>query len=251
MDTDVSEPATRRCRERTDDEGIFATVAVIGAGAMGSGIAQVAASAGHRVVLVDADAGAAAGARERIAASLDRLVGKGRIAPADARRDAGAAGRRRTRCATCPSAVSSSRRCPRTSASSGGSSRSCRSGSRPTPCSRRTPRASTSTPSPATSSTPSGCSACTSSTRHGHGARRGGPRRADLARLRRARRRRSCGPGARRRCGAPRRRASSSTASRGPSTGRRSASSRPASPTPRPSTGCCASAAASRWGRSS
>ena len=35
-------------------------VAVIGAGTMGSGIAQVAASAGHRVLLYDARDGAAA-----------------------------------------------------------------------------------------------------------------------------------------------------------------------------------------------
>ena len=70
-------------RRSDDDEGIFATVAVIGAGAMGSGIAQVAAAAGHRVMLVDAASGAAA-ARERIGAALDRLVGKGRIGRDDA-----------------------------------------------------------------------------------------------------------------------------------------------------------------------
>ncbi len=79
MDTDVSEAGNEAMQRGSDDEGIFATVAVIGAGAMGSGIAQVAAAAGHHVVLVDADAGAAAAARERIAASLDRLVGKGRM----------------------------------------------------------------------------------------------------------------------------------------------------------------------------
>jgi 3-hydroxybutyryl-CoA dehydrogenase len=84
MDTDVSEHGPQATHRDSDDEGIFATVAVIGAGAMGSGIAQVAASAGHRVVIVDAAAGAAAGARERIAASLDRLVGKGRTSRAQA-----------------------------------------------------------------------------------------------------------------------------------------------------------------------
>jgi 3-hydroxybutyryl-CoA dehydrogenase len=59
-------------------------VAIIGAGAMGSGIAQVAAQAGSPVHLVDAVPGAAAAARERVAATLDRLAGKGRISRDDA-----------------------------------------------------------------------------------------------------------------------------------------------------------------------
>ena len=85
MDRDVREVEhTAAHRRSDDDEGIFATVAVIGAGAMGSGIAQVAAAAGHRVVLVDAASGAAAAARERIGAALDRLVGKSRIGREDA-----------------------------------------------------------------------------------------------------------------------------------------------------------------------
>jgi 3-hydroxybutyryl-CoA dehydrogenase len=54
-------------------------VGVVGAGAMGSGIAQVAASAGHRVVLADANAGATAKARANIEKVMDREVGKGRL----------------------------------------------------------------------------------------------------------------------------------------------------------------------------
>jgi 3-hydroxybutyryl-CoA dehydrogenase len=54
-------------------------VAVIGAGTMGAGIAQVAAAAGHRVFLHDLDAAAVARAVNQIEASLDRLKDKGRI----------------------------------------------------------------------------------------------------------------------------------------------------------------------------
>ncbi|MEO7085074.1 MAG: 3-hydroxyacyl-CoA dehydrogenase NAD-binding domain-containing protein [Gemmatimonadaceae bacterium] len=54
-------------------------VGVVGSGAMGAGIAQVAAAAGHRVVLADARAGAAGKARAGIASVMDREVGKGRI----------------------------------------------------------------------------------------------------------------------------------------------------------------------------
>lgn len=59
-------------------EGLTA-VAVIGAGAMGAGIAQVAAQAGHEVHLVDAAEGAAATARDTLGKTLDRLVGKGKL----------------------------------------------------------------------------------------------------------------------------------------------------------------------------
>lgn len=57
------------------------TVAVIGAGAMGAGIAQVAAQAGHRVLLYDALEGAAEKGRAGILAGLDGLVRKGRLTP--------------------------------------------------------------------------------------------------------------------------------------------------------------------------
>ncbi len=59
-------------------------VGVIGAGAMGSGIAQVAATAGHPVFLADAFEGAAHRAQARIAADLAARAAKGRMSEADA-----------------------------------------------------------------------------------------------------------------------------------------------------------------------
>ncbi|MDU9403092.1 3-hydroxyacyl-CoA dehydrogenase PaaH [Pseudomonas sp. zfem004] len=60
-----------------------ALVAVIGAGAMGAGIAQVAAQAGHPVRLYDNRPGAAAQAVEGIDRQLGRLVEKGKLAAAE------------------------------------------------------------------------------------------------------------------------------------------------------------------------
>lgn len=54
-------------------------VAVIGSGAMGAGIAQVAAAAGHVVLMFDAREGAAAAGRAGIVATLDRLVARGKM----------------------------------------------------------------------------------------------------------------------------------------------------------------------------
>lgn len=55
------------------------TVAVVGTGTMGQGIAQVALVAGHPVRLYDAAEGRAADAARAIGARLDRLVEKGRL----------------------------------------------------------------------------------------------------------------------------------------------------------------------------
>jgi 3-hydroxybutyryl-CoA dehydrogenase len=54
-------------------------IGVVGAGAMGTGIAQVAAQAGHDVVLGDAMANATARARASLTSTLDRLVEKGKL----------------------------------------------------------------------------------------------------------------------------------------------------------------------------
>jgi 3-hydroxybutyryl-CoA dehydrogenase len=59
-------------------------VGVVGAGTMGSGIAQACATAGVQVVMLDVDDAALARGRAAIAASLERLVKKDKLA-ADAR----------------------------------------------------------------------------------------------------------------------------------------------------------------------
>ena len=93
-------------------------VAVIGTGAMGAGIAQVAATAGHRVYLQDAGANRAAAAVEGLNQRLTDLAAKGRLTVDQA-------GTPRTgctssaTCATSASANSWSRRPWRTSKSSG------------------------------------------------------------------------------------------------------------------------------------
>ena len=62
----------------------FKTVGIVGAGAMGRGIAQIAAQAGSQVMLFDTQAAAVAKAREALAAQWDKLVDKGRIDAAQA-----------------------------------------------------------------------------------------------------------------------------------------------------------------------
>ena len=62
-----------------------AVIGVVGAGAMGAGIAQVAAAHGHAVLLADAAPGALARARDGHAEAMAREVAKGRRAEADAR----------------------------------------------------------------------------------------------------------------------------------------------------------------------
>ncbi|MEM7281040.1 MAG: 3-hydroxyacyl-CoA dehydrogenase NAD-binding domain-containing protein, partial [Pseudomonadota bacterium] len=56
----------------------YQKIGVVGAGTMGAGIAQLAASFGHSVVLFDVVDGAADEAVSRIAAGLDRLVARGK-----------------------------------------------------------------------------------------------------------------------------------------------------------------------------
>ena len=58
---------------------LFAHVGIVGAGAMGRGIAQIAAQAGSQVWLFDAQPGAAEAAQSAIAQQWQRLAEKGRL----------------------------------------------------------------------------------------------------------------------------------------------------------------------------
>jgi 3-hydroxybutyryl-CoA dehydrogenase len=60
------------------------TAGIIGAGTMGSGIAQVAAAAGWSVLLFDAQAGMAEKALQKISGSLQSLSAKGKITESEA-----------------------------------------------------------------------------------------------------------------------------------------------------------------------
>jgi 3-hydroxybutyryl-CoA dehydrogenase len=61
-----------------------ATVVVVGAGIMGTGIAQVAAQAGHRVMLFDVQSAAAAAAKTRLESTFEKLVARGKFSNAEA-----------------------------------------------------------------------------------------------------------------------------------------------------------------------
>ncbi|WP_027478637.1 3-hydroxyacyl-CoA dehydrogenase [Curvibacter gracilis] len=60
---------------------IYQSVAIVGSGAMGRGIAQIAAQAGSQVYLFDAKQGAAHSARQEIGTQWEKLAAKGRISP--------------------------------------------------------------------------------------------------------------------------------------------------------------------------
>jgi 3-hydroxybutyryl-CoA dehydrogenase len=62
------------------------SVLVVGAGIMGSGIAQVAAQSGHPVLLFDNRPGAAVDARAALQATFDKLVAKGKFSDDFARK---------------------------------------------------------------------------------------------------------------------------------------------------------------------
>ena len=58
-------------------------IGILGAGAMGSGIAQVAAAAGHEVIIFDANAVAMTRSARNIQENLKKLVDKGKMTDSD------------------------------------------------------------------------------------------------------------------------------------------------------------------------
>ena len=62
-----------------NSQPLFTNVGIVGAGAMGRGIAQIAAQAGSQVWLLDTQTGAAAAAQSAIALQWQRLADKGRL----------------------------------------------------------------------------------------------------------------------------------------------------------------------------
>ncbi len=60
------------------------SVAVLGAGTMGAGIAQVAAAAGHLVYLYDIDAKAIETGIQKLRRGLEKPVARGKMTAADA-----------------------------------------------------------------------------------------------------------------------------------------------------------------------
>ena len=67
-----------------NSEPTFPRVGIVGTGAMGRGIAQIAAQAGSTVLLFDTQADAIAKARDALGAQWDKLVDKGRLDATDA-----------------------------------------------------------------------------------------------------------------------------------------------------------------------
>ncbi|WP_332777722.1 3-hydroxyacyl-CoA dehydrogenase [Polaromonas sp.] len=63
---------------------LYKTVGIVGTGAMGRGIAQIATQAGSLVKLMDTQAGASEKAREALGEQWDKLVAKGRLEAAQA-----------------------------------------------------------------------------------------------------------------------------------------------------------------------
>ena len=61
-----------------------AIIGVVGSGTMGSGIAQVAATAGHKAIIYDTNPAAIEKAKSNLKAVFEKLVEKGKIKPEDA-----------------------------------------------------------------------------------------------------------------------------------------------------------------------
>ncbi len=155
-------PARRRPRE---GEGVIGRVAVVGAGVMGSEIAQAAAAGGVEVVLLDADAAALERGLAHVARIGERRVARGRMSAGEAEAIAPPRRPQPRTTATWGPATWPSRRSRRSWTSSGRSSGAWTRPCRPPRCWRPTPRGCRSRRSAARRAVPTASSASTSSTR--------------------------------------------------------------------------------------
>jgi 3-hydroxybutyryl-CoA dehydrogenase len=80
--TALETSAATASAEPTDAYATTQSIGIIGAGTMGSGIAQVAVLAGLRVALVDVDGARVAQGQAAVASGLDRMVNKGKLTAA-------------------------------------------------------------------------------------------------------------------------------------------------------------------------
>jgi 3-hydroxybutyryl-CoA dehydrogenase len=82
--TEQRPPTESYAMSQSNSNPASETIGVVGAGTMGRGIAQTAATAGHPVVLYDLDATAREAAREHLQQIHRRLVAKGKLSEAEA-----------------------------------------------------------------------------------------------------------------------------------------------------------------------
>ena len=83
MDTSSTSTSTSTSANANANATTITTIGIVGAGTMGHGIAQACAVHGLDVVMIDIEASAVERGMASISASLERLVKKDKLKPAD------------------------------------------------------------------------------------------------------------------------------------------------------------------------